>query len=104
MSIKFLVILICLMVTYLWFKGFDRFNDVWFFRFRCRVEDWAANFVDKIPLGWLAAFVLIYALPLASLTLILFIATGSVFGLATMMVNILVLLVAFDQANSRRIF
>jgi len=92
------------MVTYLWFKGFDRFNDVWFFRFRCRVEDWAANFVDKIPLGWLAAFVLIYALPLASLTLILFIATGSVFGLATMMVNILVLLVAFDQANSRRIF
>lgn len=96
---KFLVILICLMVNYLWLKDFDRFNDGWFFKFRCRVEDWAANFVDKIPLGWLAAFVLIYALPLASLTLILYIATGSVFGLATMMVHILVLLVAFDRTQ-----
>jgi AmpE protein len=55
--------------------------------------------VDKIPLGWLAAFVLIYALPLASLTLILLIAAGSVFGLATMMVHILVLLVALDRTQ-----
>jgi AmpE protein len=96
---KFLVIVICLMVNYFWLKDFDRFNDGWFFRFRCRVEDWATNFVDKIPLGWLAAFVLIYALPLASLTLILFIAAGSVFGLATMMVHILVLLVALDRTQ-----
>jgi AmpE protein len=96
---KFLVILICLMINYLWLKDFDRFNDGWFFRFRCRVEDWAANFVDKIPLGWLTAFVLIYALPLALLILILFIASGSVFGLATMMVHILVLLVAFDRTQ-----
>ena len=96
---KFLVILICLMVNYLWLKGFDRFHDGWFFRFRCLVEDWTTNFVDKIPLGWLAAFVLIYALPLASLTLILFIAAGSVFGLATMMVHILVLLVALDRTQ-----
>ena len=96
---KFLVILICLMVNYFWLKDFDRFNDGWFFRFRCLVEDWTTNFVDKIPLGWLAAFVLIYALPLASLTLILFIAAGSVFGLATMMVHILVLLVALDRTQ-----
>jgi len=96
---KFLVILICLMVNYLWLKDFDRFNDGWFFRFRCRVEDWASNLVDKISLGWLAAFVLIYALPLASLTLILFIAAGSVFGLATMLVHSLVLLVAFDRTQ-----
>lgn len=96
---KFLVILICLMVNYLWLKGFDRFHDGWFFRFRCWIEDWSAKFVDKIPLGWLAAFVLIYALPLASLTLILFIATGRVFGLATMMVHMLVLLGAFDRTQ-----
>ena len=96
---KFLVILICLMINYLWLKNLDRFNDGWFFGFRCRVEDWATNFVDKIPLGWLAAFVLIYALPLVSLTLILFIAAGSVFGLATMMVHILVLLVALDRTQ-----
>ncbi|MBL4729465.1 MAG: regulatory signaling modulator protein AmpE [Gammaproteobacteria bacterium] len=96
---KFLVILICLMVNYLWLKDFDRFNDGWFFRFRCRIEDWATNFSDKSPLGWLAAFALIYVLPLASLTLILFVAKGSVFGLATMMVHILVLLVAFDRTQ-----
>ncbi|MBL4573540.1 MAG: regulatory signaling modulator protein AmpE [Gammaproteobacteria bacterium] len=96
---KFLVILICLMINYLWLKDFDRFNDGWFFRFRCRLEGWAANFSDKLPLGWLAAFTLIYALPLASLTLILFVAKGSVFGLATMMVHILVLLVAFDRTQ-----
>ena len=70
---KFLVILICLIVNYLWLKDFDRFNDGWFFRFRCQVEDWASNRVDNIPLGWLAAFILIYGLPLASLALILFI-------------------------------
>ncbi|MDA0280480.1 MAG: regulatory signaling modulator protein AmpE [Proteobacteria bacterium] len=40
-----------------------------------------------------------YALPLALLILILFIASGSVFGLATMMVHILVLLVAFDRTQ-----
>lgn len=96
---KFLVILICLMVNYLWLKDFDRFDDGWFFRFRCRVEDWASSLVDKIPLGWLAGFVLIYALPLASLTLVLFITAGSIFGLATMMVHILVLLVAFDRTQ-----
>lgn len=96
---KFLVILICLMVNYLWLKDFDRFDDGWFFRFRCRVEDWAASLVDKLPLGWLVAFVLIYAIPLASLTLILFISSGAVFGLATMMVHILVLLVAFDRSQ-----
>lgn len=96
---KFLVILICLTINYLWLKDFDRFSDGWFFRFRCRVEDWAANLVDKAPFGWLAAFVLIYGLPLAALALLLFIATGSVFGLATMLVHILILLVAFDRTQ-----
>ena len=96
---KFLVILICLIVNYLWLKDFDHFNDGWFFRFRCLVEDWASNRVDNIPLGWLAAFILIYGLPLASLALTLFIAKGSVFGLVTMMVHILVMLVAFDRTQ-----
>ncbi len=96
---KFLVILICLMVNYLWLKDFDRFNDGWFFRFRCRIEDWAADLVNKTSLGWLAAFVLIYGLPLLSLALILFLTAGSVFGLVTMVVHILILLVAFDRTQ-----
>lgn len=96
---KFLVILICLMVNYLWLKDFDRFDDGWFFRFRCRVEDWAASLGGKIPYVWLAPFALIYALPLVALAVILFIVQGSVFGLATMVVHILVLLVAFDRTQ-----
>tara|TARA_B100000161_G_scaffold260817_1_gene228281 strand:+ start:563 stop:670 length:108 start_codon:yes stop_codon:yes gene_type:complete len=31
---KFLVILISLAINYLWLKGFDRFDDSWFFRLR----------------------------------------------------------------------
>lgn len=96
---KFLVILICLVVNYLWLKDFDRFNDGWFFRFRCRVEDWAAGLVDKFSLAWLAAFSLIYAIPLFALALILFVAEGVFFGLATMTVHILVLLIAFDRTQ-----
>lgn len=96
---KFLVILICLMVNYLWLKDVDRFDDGWFFRFRCRMENWAANLEDKIPYAWLAPIVLIYALPLVSLAVILFITQGSVFGLATMLVHMLILLVAFDRTQ-----
>lgn len=94
---KFLVILICLMVNYLWLKDFDRFDDGWFFRYRRRIEDWAATLEEKFPLGWLASLVLVYAIPLLSLTVILFITGDSVFGLTTMLVHILVLLVALDR-------
>ncbi|MEX0963654.1 MAG: regulatory signaling modulator protein AmpE [Pseudohongiellaceae bacterium] len=96
---KFLVILICLMVNYLWLKDFDRFDDGWFFRFRCRVEEWSVGLADKFPLGWIVAVVLVYAIPLFSLAVILFITGDSLFGLATMLVHILVLLVALDRTQ-----
>ncbi|MDG1024716.1 MAG: regulatory signaling modulator protein AmpE [Gammaproteobacteria bacterium] len=96
---KFLVILICLMVNYLWLKDLDRFDDGWFFRFRGRVEGWSSGLDKKMPLGWLAAFALIYGVPLLSLAVILFVTEGSVFGLITMVVHILVLLVAFDRTQ-----
>ena len=96
---KFLVILICLMVNYLWLKDLDQFDDGWFFRFRGRVEGWSSGLDEKMPLGWLAAFALIYGVPLLSLAIILFITEGSVFGLVTMVVHILVLLVAFDRTQ-----
>lgn len=96
---KFLVILICLAVNYLWLKDLDRFDDGWFFRFRCRVEDLTSGLVEKMSFGWLAGIILIYAIPLAALALILFITGDSVFGLMTMMVHILVLLIAFDRTQ-----
>jgi AmpE protein len=96
---KFLVILICLMVNYLWLKDLDKFDDGWFFRFRGRVEGWSSGLDEKMPLGWLAAFAIIYGVPLLSLAIILFITEDSVFGLVTMVVHILVLLVAFDRTQ-----
>ena len=96
---KFLVILICLMVNYLWLKDFDRFDDGWFFRFRCRIEGWVSSLEEKYPLGWVAALVLIYAIPLLSLAVILVVTGDSVFGLTTMLVHILVLLIALDRSQ-----
>jgi AmpE protein len=96
---KFLVILICLMVNYLWLKDLDKFDDGWFFRFRGRVEGWSSGLDEKMPLGWLAAFAIIYGVSLLSLAIILFITEDSVFGLVTMVVHILVLLVAFDRTQ-----
>ncbi len=96
---KFLVILICLMVNYLWLKDFDRFDDAWFFRFRSRIEGWVATLGEKIPMGWLVALLLIYVVPLFSLAVILTITGDSVFGLAAMLVHILVLLVALDRTQ-----
>lgn len=96
---KFLVILICLMINYLWLKDFDRFDDGWFFRFRCRVEDWTSAMNDKFSLAWLAAPLLIYAIPSISLVVILILVDDSLFGLMTMLVHILVLLVALDRTQ-----
>lgn len=96
---KFLVILICLMVNYLWLKDFDRFDDGWFFKFRCRVEQKAMQSAESSSLAWILPLILIYAIPLISLAIILFVTADSVFGLMTMLVHILVLLVALDRTQ-----
>lgn len=96
---KFLVILIGLTINYLWLKDFDRFDDSWFFRYRSRMEAVTSNIVNKLSAGWLFGLVAIYAIPLALLALILFITGDRVFGLATMLVHILVLLIAFDRTQ-----
>lgn len=95
---NFLVILISLTINYLWLKDFDRFDDSWFFRFRCRME----TFADKIEaesLRWVAALLLIYGLPLLVLLALLVILDGQLAGLPTMVLHVLVLLVAFDRTQ-----
>ena len=94
---KFLVILICLMVNYLWLKDFDRFDDGWFFRFRCRVEGWVSELAGKYPITWITVPLTIIAGPMLLLAILLFITGDSVFGLTTMLVHIFVLLVALDR-------
>lgn len=96
---KFLVILSCLLVNYLWLKGVDRFDDAWFFRFRCRITQWLQGPTSGYAQGWVAALALVYAIPLLALTILLVFIAGSLFGLLTMLVHILVVLVALDRTQ-----
>lgn len=120
---SFLVILICLTTNYLWLKDFDRFDDGWFFRFRCRIESAMSARVEepgtveehatveepatteepimaeKAGFGWAGSALLIYAIPMFVLFSALFLASGRGFGVPTMLLHILVLLIAFDRTQ-----
>ncbi len=95
---KFLVILICLALNYLWLKHYDRFDDRWFFRFRENMEVVAQRVVRNAAIWW-PAMALIYALPLLFLVLVLHLAAGLALGLPTMLIHILIVLVAFDRTQ-----
>lgn len=96
---KFLVILICLTINYLWLKDFDRFDDGWFFRFRRRMEQWAGSSETKTELAGLAPLAFIYGIPVITLAILIYFLEGAAFGLPTMVLHILVLLVAFDRTQ-----
>ncbi len=95
---KFLVILICLTMNYLWLKDLDRFDDSWFFRLRTWLEDVTENARSGAN-GWLLSVAAIYVLLLGLLALVLWFVNGVAFGLPTMLVHILVVLVAFDRTQ-----
>ncbi len=95
---KFLVILICLALNYLWLMNYDRFDDRWFFRFRENMEAAARRVVRNAAVWW-PALALIYALPLLFLGLLLELAQERAFGLFTMLIHILVVLIAFDRTQ-----
>lgn len=95
---KFLVILICLALNYFWLRNYDRFDDRWFFRFRENMEA-AAQRVVRDAAVWWPALALIYALPLLFLGLLLQLAQEQAFGLFTMLIHILVVLMAFDRTQ-----
>lgn len=96
---NFLVILICLTINYLWLKDFDRFDDGWFFRFKEKVDRWGSSAESPSAQNWVIALAILYGLPLLILALLLFVANGVFYGLATMLIHILVLLVAFDRTQ-----
>lgn len=95
---SFLVILISLTINYLWLKDFDRFDDSWFFRFRSRVETLCER-IQAQRLRWIAALLLTYGIPLAILIALLLFLNGRFYGLPTMALHILVLLIAFDRTQ-----
>lgn len=94
---KFLVILICLIINYLWLKDFDRFDDSWFFRFRCQMADLSTRISRKPFARWVLGAGFTYLLPLFALGTVLYLVAGQFYDLPTMGVHILVLLVAFDR-------
>ncbi len=96
---KFLVILICLTINYLWLKDFDRFDDGWFFRFRRRMEELVGSNMNGSQIAGLAPLLFIYGIPLLSLAILLLFLRDAAFGLPTMLLHILVLLIAFDRTQ-----
>ena len=100
---NFLVILICLTINYLWLKDFNRFDDTWFFRFRGKVEGITSGAAAKVKMGWGIGILVIYAIPILCITGLLQLTGTNFFGLATMLVHILVLLIAFDRTQPGRI-
>jgi len=104
---SFLVILICLMINYLWLKDFDRFDDGWFFKLRSKVESFSKKESaqepdqdsDNLDKSWILNLLMIYGIPFVFLFLCLMLVAESFFGIPTMLVHILVLLVAFDRTQ-----
>ncbi len=96
---KFLVILVCLTVNYLWLKDFDRFDDAWFFRLRRRIESALSERAVDSGISWVVPVIIIYSLPLLVLSIVLFAVNGMAFGLLTMLVHILVLFIVFDRTQ-----
>lgn len=103
---NFLVILLGLTINYLWLKDLDRFDDSWFFRFRRRIEgsfqerpDESELETDKDSMGWLLPVITIYSIPIFLLALLLWFVADQGFGLPTMLIHLLVLLVAFDRTQ-----
>jgi len=96
---NFLVILISLTINYLWLKDLDRFDDTWFFNFRRKMEESVGSKTSDDKYSSLAPLLFIYGIPLLVLGLLLLYLRGVAFGLPTMVVHILVLLVAFDRTQ-----
>jgi AmpE protein len=111
---NFLVILLGLTINYLWLKDLDRFDDAWFFRLRCRIEDSFAQSLEvstdeadeesytarsESDQSWFLPLLVIYSLPILTLALLLWFIADRGFGLPAMLVHLIVLLVAFDRTQ-----
>lgn len=96
---KFLVILLCLTINYLWLKDLDRFDDTWFVHFRRKIEAFVESVNIAPPLSVIAPLVFIYGIPLLLVAGLLLLLQDLAFGLFTMALHSLVLLIAFDRTQ-----
>lgn len=93
---NFLVVLACLTINYLWLKDVDRFDDGWFFKFRCKVEN-RAHSGDVPSNAWLFNLLVIYLFPLTVLVAALLVIDDLAYGVPTMILHGFVVLVALDR-------
>ncbi|HBW83767.1 MAG: hypothetical protein CMD92_02015 [Gammaproteobacteria bacterium] len=100
---KFLVILICLVVNHLRSDDCDRLDDSWFFRLRRLTDQALSRFERKRKLPWLVPVISIYAFLLLALFITLHFVSDVLYGFATMLIHIWVLLVALDRTQPRKL-
>jgi AmpE protein len=93
---NFLVVLVCLTINYLWLKDFDRFDDGWFFKFRCKVESRALS-AEATAMPWFFNLLVIYLFPLSVLVAALLVLEDVAFGAPLMILHGLVVLIALDR-------
>lgn len=93
---KFLVILICVSVNYLWKRDRNRIDDTWFIKLREYIDKTTEGLEARSELVWVLGLLLIYFVPMGVVAGLLFLSGGIFFGLLTMLIHILVLLMAFD--------
>ncbi len=100
---NFLVILICLAINTFWLKDFDRFDDSWVFKLRRRIEQYVSNLPSNFRLAWLIGTIIVYATPTFLLVVLLLVVADSAYGVLTMIIHILVLLMTFDRIQLGRL-
>lgn len=96
---KFLVVLICVSANYFWSKDFDRIDDAWFFRLRHGIDKAVKRHSERHASAWAWGILLIFLIPLSVLILVLLLLNGVLFGLLTLVVHVMVLLMAFDRIH-----
>ena len=99
---SFLVIVLSLVITATWLQGFDRFDDTWFSRYQRGLRSLTLRLVGATSSSEnsaAAAVIPVYLLLLLAVWLLQSLVEGVLYGLATMVLHVLVLLFAMDRTQ-----
>ena len=100
---KFLVILLSLILTSTWLRDADRFDDSWFGRYQRALRGSASKIKIDERLRLFVAAGLIYGVLIGAVMLLESLAAGRLYGFATMVLHLLVLLFAMDRTQPGRL-
>lgn len=100
---KFLVILLGLILTATWLKEADRFDDSWFGRYQLALRKSVSKLKIDEKFRLLVALGAIYGVLLGAVMVLEALAEGAIYGLATMLLHLFVLLFAMDRTQPARL-